>query len=336
MSDKSDAWHAVRLRLFAEMLRALLLCLLRPATGQDECLAAFSSEVVCLRDLSAVMTQDHNWDILHRRGEPTVCVREGHRFFFVLFFYQHWQTLPATSDFCACLPRECDTTVLSDEVLPKMYQHFFDHHSLVLPDGSIDEAKSLQYSMTLKEYKSGVDLSADLHWPVFLGVAVMVLPGLIAALWDLISACRGRRASYFLLDTFSLQRGWWELSSAEGFSADLCWVRVAYVVALITLHVTQGSKWRYIEVLESTYLLFAAVRPLALVQDAFFQLSAYLCACSDAKVQASSRLQRLRLALIRSWHKYLRQLPVCLCWNWFYLFVLPAVSWWCDLEPLFV
>lgn len=316
-------------------LLVLLLLMSVCKADQTKCLTSFNSDAERLRDLSAVMAQDHNWDILHRRGESTVCMEEGHRFFFALLFYQAWRAPAATSDFGACLPRECDPVFLSQEVLPQMYHHFFDHHVHVLPDGTIDESKSLQYSITVKEYKSSLNLSFDLHWPIFVGAAFALVPSLLATLWELTRILRKESAKQgpILVQAFSVFQGCRELVSVpqgEEFSGDLCWVRVAYVGALITLHVTQGSKWRYIDVLERNYMIFAAVRPLALVNDAFIQLSAYLCACSDSRASRkpnTSAFSRLRKGLLRSWNKYLRQLPVCLFWSWFYLFVLPSVPY---------
>ena len=300
------------------------------------CVAAFNSKIVRLRDLSAVLAHDHNWDILHRRGEATVCLEEGDRFFFVLLFYQQWNAPAATSDFGACVPHECDAAFLSEEVLPKMYHHFFEHHMQFMPDGSIDETKSLQYSMTVKEYKSNLNLSVDVHWPIFLGLALAFVPCFVATVfWEIPQTMRRQPAKQrpLFVEAFGFFRGCQELvhvPPGEELSNELCWVRVMYVCALIILHVTQGSKWRHIDVLERNFYVFAAVRPLALVNDAFIQLSAYLCACSDARAVEKTNsfiCSRLRAGLLRSWHKYLRQLPVCLFWSWFYLFFLPSVPY---------
>lgn len=336
---KTNAW--MLWRVFS-MLPAI-----SDTADEAECFAAFNSQAVRLRDLSAVMAQDHNWDILHRRGEATACLQEGHRFFFALFFYQQYGAPAATSDFGACLPRECHALVISEEVLPKMYHHFFDHHIFHLPDGSIDTERSLHYSITVKEYKSTPNLSFDLQRLVLVFASFAVLPCLVITLWELLRFKRIEqmdeknknsrkempRQCSVLVQAFSLSRGCEELVSVPGadeFSSDLCWVRAAYVCGIIILHVTQGAKWRHIDILEAKYKIFAAVRPLALVNDAFIQLSAYLCACSDSKAQRkgdASVFTRLCLGLLRAWRKYLRQLPVCLFWNWFYLYVLPCVPY---------
>ena len=324
----------------------LWLLLLQLVGGDDraKCIAAINSHGAHFRDLSAVFLQDHNWDLLHRRGEARVCLKEGHRFFFVLLFYQIPHIRPATSDFGVCLPRDCDPILISEEVIPKMYHEFFDYHLFFHPDGKVDEVNSMHYSITVKEYKTLDNLSADLDWSVYLGAAIVILPCLLVALWELFhfvqKAIRGEvkqkslRPS-IIVNAFSVRIACEELVSVpegEEFARDLCWVRVAYVTALIVLHVTQGSKWRHIEVLEVTSSIFAAVRPLALVQDAFVQLSAYLCACSDSKALRNgdshvSVFSRLWQGLVRSWRKYLRQLPVCLFWNWFYLVVLPRIPY---------
>ena len=322
-----------------------LLPVIADTVDRAECFAAFDSQLVHLRDLSAVFAQDHNWDILHRRGEATVCLQEGHRFFFALLFYQHHPAPAATSDFGACLPRECDPILLSDEVLPKMYHHFFESHTHFSPDGSVDETRTLHYSITIKEYKTTLNMSPDLQQQVLIFAVVAILPCLVITVWELLqfigaqfAKARGKTLEmpqqYSIFKAFSLWRGCQELVSVpetEEFSGDLCWLRLAYVCALITLHVTQGAKWRYIDVLESSYSIFAAVRPLALVNDAFIQLSAYLCACSNSRAlrngSDASVFARLRLGLLRAWRKYLRQLPVCLFWNWFYLYILPSVPY---------
>eukprot|EP00438_Fugacium_kawagutii_P017162 Skav200457 [mRNA] locus=scaffold4319:27827:29785:+ [translate_table: standard] len=321
-----------------------------PVEGTDaECLASFNSKLVHLRDLSAVMAQDHNWDILHRRGEATICLQERHRFFFALLFYQQWPAPAATSDFGVCLPQECGPStspiLLTEDVLPKMYHYFFDSHVQFSPDGSIDSTRSLQYSITVKEYKSTLSLSADLHWQIAT-LMFAAFPCVAVTLWEVLRFRRIQHVAVrspskemqqegkppILVKAFSFSRACQELVSVpEGveFAGDLCWMRFAYVCALITLHVTQGAKWRHIEVLESSYTIFRAVRPLALVNDAFIQLSAYLCACSSLKAMGGdeSILARLRAALLRAWRKYLRQLPVCLFWNWFYLYVLPSIPY---------
>lgn len=317
----------------------------------DVCMMALHRNLKTFRELSAVMSKDHNWDILRRHGEPSVCMHEGHRFFFALFFYSHKQTASGSSDFAACVPRECDEAMAADEVLPEMYSYFFDEHAERHEDGSYNREDSMQYSLTVKEYKSGIDASAGLE--VFIGAALILLPGLfITFFWELPwtiykhfqptrSEAGGRLP--LVLDAFSLRRGWESLSTAADASADLCWLRLGLVASLITLHVTQGSKWRYIEALEAKHIVFTAVRPLALVNDAFVQLSTYLCAWSHAKVEASWAApvntggtisiskqlplfpQRLGIGLARSMRKYLRQVSPCLLWNWFYLFLLPAV-----------
>lgn len=331
----------------------LLLLPLPTMEGTDaECLASLNSKLVRLRDLSAVMAQDHNWDILHRRGEATICLQENHRFFFALLFYQQWPAPAATSDFGVCLPQECGPMLLTEDVLPKMYHYFFDSHVQFSPDGSIDSTRSLQYSITVKEYKSTLSLSSDLHWQIAT-LMFAAFPCVAVTLWEVLrfrriqqavpsqkELCEGMEGmegkglkAPLLVKAFSFSRACQELVSVpEGveFAGDLCWMRFAYVCALITLHVTQGAKWRHIEVLESSYTIFRVVRPLALVNDAFIQLSAYLCACSSLKAMRGgdeSTFTRLRAALLRAWRKYLRQLPVCLFWNWFYLYVLPSIPY---------
>ncbi|CAE7436751.1 unnamed protein product [Symbiodinium natans] len=280
------------------------------------------------------MSQDHNWDILHRRGERTICLQEGNRFYFVLMFYYAMEgAVHGTTDYATCLPRNCSETELIDDILPKVYQNFFDYHSVWLPDGSHDPVKSITYSMTLKEFRNGVTVPEEQRVSLLLPAALTVFPALLCLLcWDW-----RRDLGPGLHGAFSLRRGMAELfSPSEGgdFCADLGRLRLGFVLSLITLHVTQGSKWREVEMLETKYFLFKAIRPLALVQDAFIQLSTYLCVWSYVKAevvpvagsqQGRSFLQRLRRGLWRSWLKYLRQLPVCLFWNWFYLVVLPNV-----------
>ena len=304
-----------------------LLAVFAAQADREDCQAAFDAQLHHYRDLSAVMAQEHNWDILHRRGEPLVCLEENHRFFFALFFYQQWGAAAATADFAACLPKECDAEYLPEDLLPKMYQHFFEYHMHFLEDGRPDESKSLQYSITVKEYKSSMVFS-EFQWPLLLGAVIALLPCcLVTLLWDLPLLWKPAKSpAPLLVHSFSILEGWKELVSVNGLSSDLCWIRVCYVIGLILLHVTQGSKWRGIEVLESSYIIFAAVRPLALVNDAFIQLSTYLCACSDAKATGTT-WERLRSGLRRSSKKYLRQLPVCLFWSWFYLCVLPSVPY---------
>jgi len=130
-------------------------------------------------------------------------------------------------------------------------------------------------------------------------------------------------------------------SPSPGESADLCRLRIGLTAALLILHVTQGSKWRLVEVLEQTSLIFYAVRPLALVNDAFILLSAYLCMWGHARAAvtaggcptrgttslAAECFALMRRCLHRCLGKYLRQLPVILVWHWVYVSFLPNVPY---------
>ncbi|CAE8655015.1 unnamed protein product [Polarella glacialis] len=313
--------------------------------GLQTCIAALHANMTLFRQLSGVMSEDLNWDILQRHGEPAVCLGEGHRHFFVLFHYKTWKAASGTTDFSACVPSECTEQMVQDEVLPRIYHNFFRAHQESLPDGSQDFERSVQFSVTIKEYKPGVQMSTrnELRDSVLFGLAMCLIPAFIISVVEILlytfswmtKATSSESKCPLLMEAFSLRSGWRELTApGQGECADLCRLRVTLVAALLTLHITQGSKWRYVEDLEKSLNVFAAVRPLALVNDAFILLSAYLCAWSSAKAEVNrgpegsgSSLPPLASGLIRSVRKYLRQLPVCLLWAWVYLIVLPLTPY---------
>lgn len=334
---------------------------------EEACFDAFHARIDEFRELSAVMAEELQWDVLRRAGNPSVCLGEGHRFFFVLFFYSHWRTASTTADFGVCVPSGCNAITVQNELLPAMYDHFFMRHVDFKEDGSLDQDRSMKYGFTLKEYKrSMLILTDDLRRIVLAGLVVIGLPPLLASsLVEMRIAFRffcgpsavaaaevsaqpeeapaGRQRGPFdsMLRAFSMRHSWRALSQpGPNECADLCRLRAGLTATLLTLHVTQGSKWRLLDELERSHPLFLVVRPFALVNDGFVLLSAYLCSWSYARAEAtdegSSKRKsavsltfrgRLLRGLRRSAQKYVRQLPLCLLWAWVYLGLLPNVPY---------
>lgn len=238
--------------------------------SEGACARAWNEKQVELRELSAVIVEDLAWDIVRRAGNPSVCIGKGHRFFFVLLFYSHWSTSSPTADFGACVPAECDEAMVVNSLLPEMYAHFFLSHADYRPDGSLDQERSMRYSFTLKEYRRSITLTDDTLADVLGGAALVFAPGALATLLlgaagVITAACpRSRKASQvetgrggcgarlrWVLDAFELRAGCRSLTTpAPRESADLCRLRIGLTAALLTLHVTQGSKWRSVDHLD--------------------------------------------------------------------------------------
>eukprot|EP00927_Polykrikos_kofoidii_P046369 TRINITY_DN40602_c0_g1_i1.p1 TRINITY_DN40602_c0_g1~~TRINITY_DN40602_c0_g1_i1.p1 ORF type:complete len:894 (+),score=135.71 TRINITY_DN40602_c0_g1_i1:149-2683(+) len=310
---------------------------------RGQCLEAFSRQPARFKELSAVIIKELNWDIVQRNGDFDLCIGDGHRFLFTLFFYSHWRTASTTSDFGVCVPRACHDSTLAHELLPNyMFFQWFDFHTDYLPDGSYDFERSIKFSMSFKEFAHGISTTA--LWESALpGLLLVFLPVLLATLLDesllLVGSARttfqqlrvcssvaglvdGKDAtalaeateataaflhppaptcasstwwssttastlamSRLLLEAFSLRRNLVALLAPpkRGEALDLSRFRVTLTASLLLLHVTQGSKWHEVGLLETRHPLLLVVRPLALVNDAFLLLSAYLCVVGHHK-----------------------------------------------------
>eukprot|EP00971_Amphidinium_carterae_P287326 5703791-Amphidinium_carterae.1 len=54
---------------------------------------------------------------ISRNGDSDICLSEGHRFFFALFFYKHWRTISTTADFGICVPAVCTEAAARENIV---------------------------------------------------------------------------------------------------------------------------------------------------------------------------------------------------------------------------